>query len=67
MVGWTEKIDGWLDGQKKQMDNIMDYLMDRKKWMVGCMDKKIDGWLEGCITNMNIKQRDGWMDRKKSI
>ena len=59
MVGWTEKIDGWLDGQTKQMDNIMDYLMDIKKWMVGCMDKKIDGWLEGCITNMNIKQMDG--------
>ena len=30
MVGWTEKIDGWLDGYKKQMDNKMDYLMDKK-------------------------------------
>ena len=37
--GWIEKkekIDGWLDGQKKYM-----------KKMDGWMDKKIDGWLDG--------------------
>ena len=33
----------------------------------GCLDawmEKIDGWLEGIITNMKIKQMDGWMDNK---
>ena len=26
--------------------------------------KKIDEWLKGRITNINIKQKDGWMDIK---
>ena len=31
--------------------------------MDGWMDRnKIDGWLERRITNMKIKQMDGWMD-----
>ena len=34
MVGWIEKMDGWMDKKK------MDGWMDRKK-------KKKDGWLEG--------------------
>ena len=25
--------------------------------------EKIDGWMEGKITNMKIKQMDGWMDK----
>ena len=37
--GWIEreKKDGWLDGQKKKYEKLMD----------GWMDKKIDGWLDG--------------------
>ena len=51
MDGLIKQIDGWLDGQKKQMDGLMDR-------------KKIDGWLEGRITNMKIKQMDDWMEKQ---
>ena len=57
MVGWTGKIDEWLNGDLK--NGLLD---GYKKWMVGCMDRKTDGWLEGRITNVNMKQMDGWMD-----
>ena len=33
MVGWRDvKIDGWLDGQKKQMDDWMD---NKHRWLDG--------------------------------
>ena len=37
----------------------MDYWPDRKHGQ-----RKIDGWLDGRITNMKIKQNDGWIDIK---
>ena len=50
MVGWIEKKDGWLDGQKKKMDGWMDKKI-YEKYMDGWKDKKITenkyGWLEG--------------------
>ena len=45
MVGWTGKIERWLDGYKK--------CMDRKKngWMVGWMDKT-NRWMVGRKTKI---------------
>ena len=74
MVGWIEKK--WMDGQKKQIDG----LMDKNRWMVGWIEnqiyEKIDGWMDGkyrwmvgCIKKMDgwvegrtKKQMDGWTD-----
>ena len=43
MDGWMDKkIDGWLDGkQKKQMKQQMVGRIEKDKWMVGCIVKKL--------------------------
>ena len=67
-------MDGWKD-RKKWMKKIDGYKKYRwiKKWTIGWITngwldgwiEKIDEWLEGRITNMKIKQMDGWMDTNR--
>ena len=58
MVGWTGKIDEWLNGEKTNYEKIARWLdgqekqMD-KKWTIGWI-KKMDGWMHG-----QKKQMDG--------
>ena len=36
MVGWKVKIEGWLDGDNKSMDQNKNGWMDKtNRWMVG--------------------------------
>ena len=40
MVGWTVKIEGWLDGQKKQMGGWMNRKNKDKKLMYRKISEK---------------------------
>ena len=72
MVGWIkkldEKIDGWLNGQKKCLKKIDGWLdgQEKNKRMVGGIEKWMAGWIETMDGSLDgpEKQNVGWMDIK---